>query len=116
MTSQKAKDHYLGRNGLKRLNCAQSVLAAFKDHYGITEDEIEAAISHSGGNAPGGVCGAYCAAKHILGKHHPEKLEEFDKHFRELAGSLGCKEIRKLKKLSCLGCVEKSAEYITVQK
>ena len=116
MSTQKAKDHYLGKNGQKRLNCAQSVLAAFKDHYGITDEEIEAAVSHGGGNAPGGVCGAYCAAKHILEKHHPEKLGEFDNYFRSLAGSLDCKEIRGLKKLSCLGCVGKAADYITVQK
>jgi len=112
MPVQRAKDHYLGKNGQKRLNCAQSVLAAFADHYGIDQQQIEAAVLHGGGKAPGGVCGAYCAAREILNKHHPEKLDEFDHHFKELAGSLDCWQIRGMHRLSCLGCIEKAAEYI----
>jgi hypothetical protein len=112
---KKAKDYYLGRNNRKRLNCAQSVLAAFKDQYGISEQAIEAAVSQGSGNAPGGVCGAYCAARQILEQYHLEKAEDFEHYFHGLAGSLDCKEIRKLRKLSCLGCVTKAAEYIATQ-
>ena len=112
MPIKKAKDHYLGRNNLRRLNCAQSVLAAFKGHYGISDQEIEAAVSHGSGNAPGGVCGAYSAARQVLEKNQPDKLADFDQYFHALAGSLSCRQIRKDKKLSCLGCVEKAAEYL----
>ena len=116
MPAKKAQDHYLGRNNLKRLNCAQSVLSAFKEHYAISDQEIEAFIAHGSGNAPGGVCGAYWAVKHILEKNQPEKLADFERYFCGLAGSLDCKEIRKAKKLSCLGCVGKAAEYLAKEQ
>ena len=101
MPIEKAKKHYLGKDGHERLDGAQSILRAF-GHQAL---EIK-------GRMPGGECGAYCAAKHLLSKKHPEKLKEFEEHFTKLAGSLKCDEIRKLRKLSCLGCVEKAAEFL----
>ena len=113
LSTQHAKDHYLGKNGHQRLNCAQSILAAFKAHFQVGDQEIEKFLAHGGGNAPGGVCGAYFAAKSLIKKHHPDKLTEFENFFLAQAGSLKCRDIRQLKKLSCLGCIEKSAEFVS---
>jgi hypothetical protein len=38
--------------------------------------------------------------------------EEFENFFKEKAGSLKCAEIRGLKKLSCLGCIEAAAGFV----
>jgi hypothetical protein len=51
------------------------------------------------------------AKKHFLGKEGHERLD-CAQAILNLAGSLKCDEIRKLKKLSCLGCVEKAAEFL----
>ncbi|MFH1361996.1 MAG: hypothetical protein ABIH69_05015 [bacterium] len=104
MSAIKAKKHFLGLDKHERLNCAAAVFKAF--------DQEGSCHCQGGGHSPDGKCGAYCAAKCILEKKHPEKLQDFEKFFLDLAGSLGCREIKKLKKLSCLGCVEKSAEYL----
>jgi len=113
MPIEKAKKHYLGKDGLVRLNCAQSVIKAFMEHFNLSEEEFKKFATYGSGNAPEGLCGAYCAAKHILQKSHPEKLDEFEAFFKEAAGgTLKCKEIRGLRKLSCLGCVEKAATFL----
>ena len=116
MPIEKAKKHYIGRE-LQKLNCAQSVIKAFEDRFHVSEEEFRKFAGYGGGGAPEGLCGAYCAAKHILEQHHPEKTAEFEEFFRSAAGgTLKCKEIRGLRKLSCLGCVEKSAEFVHKQK
>ena len=106
--SQKAKKHFLGQEQHERLNCADAILKAFdfdlKGH------------CRGGGLSPGGECGAYCAAKNILEQEHSEKLSEFENFFLKQAGSLDCREIRKKRSLSCLGCVEKAAEFIEQQE
>ncbi|MBU0686841.1 MAG: C-GCAxxG-C-C family protein [Candidatus Margulisbacteria bacterium] len=108
MPIEKAKKHYLGKDNHERLNCAESILRAFPE---LSKDAKDS-LCKGGGRAPGGKCGAYCAAKFILEKHAPEKLKEFENYFKNLAGSLKCDEIRRNRKLSCLGCVEKAAEYL----
>ena len=107
-----AKNHYLGKGGAGKHNCAQAVLKAFSDKYNIDDQEIKKYSSFGGGNAPEGICGAYYAAKNIVGNNYPQKLKEFEEWFLNEAASLKCKEIRSIKKLSCLGCVEKSAKYL----
>ena len=111
MSIEKAKKHFLGKEGHERLDCAQSILRAFAH----LAPQFKEALCQGGGRAPDGECGAYCAAKHLLAMKCPEKLKGFEEHFEKLAGSLKCDEIRKLKKLSCLGCVEKAAEYLHSQ-
>jgi len=108
MPIKKAKEHYIKR----RFNCAQSILAAFQDEFKIEDREIAEYIKHGGGRAPGGVCGAFYAAESILKKHHPDKLDDFRRFILEKAGSLQCDIIRGTRKLSCLGCIEKAAEYV----
>jgi len=117
MPINKAKNIFLGRDGEKRQNCAQSVLSAFKQEMNIGEELINLAKAYGGGRAPDGICGAYWAAKLIIEKYCcPEKAKEFEEFFNNQADSLLCKEIRKNKKLSCLGCVEKATEFIVKSK
>jgi hypothetical protein len=110
-----AKDHYLGKGGKGKQNCAQSILQAFIGNFKIDEQMIKQFGGYGGGGAPEGVCGAYFAARHLLEKKSPDKLEEFDAFFLKEASSLSCKEIRGNRKLSCLGCIEKSAEFLARQ-
>jgi len=112
MSIEKAKKHFLGKEGHARLNCVQSILTAFKDKVSFDEKTMAKLASYGGGNAPEGLCGAYYAAKCLLEKNLPNKLQELETFFRNAAGSLKCKEIRQMKKLSCLGCVEKAAEFV----
>ena len=112
MPIEKAKKHYLGKDGFEKMNCAQAIIKAFQGNYAIGEDEIKKYMAHGGGRAPDGVCGAVYAARELLIKHHPEKIKEFDQFIIGLAGSDKCLEIRKLRKLSCLGCIERSAEFL----
>lgn len=117
MPQQKAKNIFLGRDGEKRGNCAEAVLRAFKDSIGVEENLITLAKSHGGGRAPEGYCGAYYAAKLLIEKYCcPEKAKEFEEYFKNLATSLKCGEIRQARKLSCVGCVEKAAEFIAKAK
>ena len=65
--------------------------------------------------APEGYCGAFYAAKCILDKHFPHRSAEGLEQLRSAAGSLKCREIKALKKLPCVGCVEKAAEVVEDQ-
>ena len=114
MPIEKAKKHYLGKDGHQKFNCAQSIVAAFKEHLSLDSKLIDEYSKYGGGNAPNNLCGAYFAALKLVEKHSPDKVLDFESHFYTLAGSLKCNEIRKLKKLSCLGCIEKAAEYLTL--
>ena len=107
-----AKNSFLGKDGLKRLNCAQSVINAFKDKYIIDRDIVEQFQHYGGGKAPEGMCGAYFAARYALEKSDSEKLDDFEKFFVDQAGSTKCHQIRAMKRLSCLDCVLKSSEYL----
>lgn len=112
MLVEKAKAHYLGKNGHKKLNCGQAVLCAFKEKFALGEGLVTRFESYGGGRAPEGHCASFYAAKVILEKIYPEKFKECEAMFVAHAGSTKCKEIRSLRKLPCLGCVEKIAEYV----
>lgn len=101
MPVKKARNHFLGKEGCPRFNCSQAVLAA------LSQDEktIQAHAEYGSGNAPGGWCGAAYAAAHIL--QDKKLVEDF---FLKEAGAVTCRDIRSLRKLSCIGCVEKSTE------
>lgn len=111
MSVIKAKNNYIG-NGCKRMNCAQSVISAFQEKYKIEEDLVEAFQKFGGGNAPEGLCGAYYAVKYILSTFDKDKVADLEKYFLESAGALECRNIREKRKLSCVGCVEKSSEFL----
>lgn len=112
MLVMKARNSYIGQGGCTRMNCSQSVGSAFKEKLNLEDELVDSFKACGGGNAPGGVCGAYYATKLILDKHDKEKSKEFKQYFMEQAGAMECKNIKSLKKLSCIGCVEKSAGFL----
>ena len=112
MSVNKAQNIFLGRDGYQRKNCAQAVISAFNDKYTLNSDIAETFQHFGGGNAPEGMCGAYYAARYTLVHYYPEMLEDFEKYFIALAGSVKCLQIRKYNKLSCLDCVGISSEYL----
>ena len=112
MSQQKAKAHYTGMDGHQKMNCAQAVGHAFHDKFALSQEELADLALCGGGRAPGGLCGSLYAAKTILEKQGPHKVALFEDEFRGHAGSLTCWEIRSAKKLSCVGCVQKAAEYL----
>lgn len=112
MSVEKAKDHYIGKPGCRKLNCAQAIVNAFKDKFVLSEDIVERLGACGGGRAPEGQCGSLYAAKLILGQGRPDRIQDCESVFLSSAGSLKCRDIRALRKLSCVGCVEKVAEYM----
>jgi hypothetical protein len=111
MSKRKSTDHYLGINESKKMNCAQAVIAGFKDKFSLKDELVATFASHGGGKAPEGYCGALYAARHIL-KESPGEIGKCTEAFIKAAGSTKCREIKSLKKLSCMGCVEMVAELL----
>jgi hypothetical protein len=107
-----AKNNYTGLGSCGRMNCSQSVASAFKDKFNLDDEFVESFGACGGGRAPSGMCGAFYAAKKILEKLDADKIEDFMEFFRGQAGALECTNIKGLRKLSCVGCVEKSSEYL----
>lgn len=112
MSKEKARAHFLGQPGHKKLNCGQTIVHAFQDKFSLSDEMVAQFARYGGGNAPEGHCGAFYAAKVILESRHPEKLKDCQKTFIDQAHSTKCQEIRSSRKLSCLGCVEKAAESL----
>ena len=96
--------------GKDKLNCAQAVLTAFQPASGTSDGEIAAFKTAGGGKAPGGVCGALYAARHLL--QNLELAAELEAAFEREAGSVRCKTIRKLKRLACGDCVALAARFL----
>lgn len=112
MSVEKAKKNYLDRTGPRKMNCCESVAHAFKDSIPLPDEELKNFAWFGGGRAPEGYCGAVYAAKRLLevsGSQNSAKLVEI---FTAIAGSVKCREIKALKKLSCSSCVEKAAEIV----
>jgi len=116
MPVNSAINNYLGKDGHKRVNCAQAVLISFREKYGVDDETVQLFASYGGGNAPDGLCGAFYAVKYLAGGNIIQKMDEFEKLFKEEAGSDKCKEIKKQKKFSCLDCVAKCAEFLANAK
>ncbi len=112
MPVKTAKNHFLGKDNLRKLNCAQAVINSFREKYSINHEVVESFHEYGGGRAPEGMCGAYYAGVYALEKSAPEKLSDYERYFENLAGSVKCRQIRELKKLSCVDCVAASAEYL----
>ncbi len=110
-----AKAYYLGKKGPRRLNCAQSIAETFREKFPFDEETMELLSSCGGGKAPEGYCGAFYATKRILDRHFSQVAEEKMELLRSFAGSLKCREIKSLKKKSCLECIEKSVEVVDGQ-
>ncbi|MFZ5802404.1 MAG: hypothetical protein ACOY3K_04755 [Candidatus Omnitrophota bacterium] len=111
MSLEKAKNHFLGKDGHVRLNCARAVAEAFRNIFSPEPALLEHLAVSSGGRAPDGYCGAFYAAKRLLGPEDP-RLAECEASFVKTAGSVKCREIKALKKLPCVGCVEIAARSL----
>jgi glyoxylase-like metal-dependent hydrolase (beta-lactamase superfamily II)/rhodanese-related sulfurtransferase len=116
MSKEKAKEYYIDKRSGNRLNCAQSVIAAFKDKFLLDENSVALFASLGNGRAPEGVCGAFYAAKFILGSDRKNDIKKCSNIFLSKAGSIKCREIRQSKKLSCVGCVETASEFLEGMK
>lgn len=112
MSIEKAKEYYLNKSGKGKLNCAQAVTAAFGQKFSASPDTMKLFATYGSGRAPEGECGAYYAAKYLLKEKHQDKIQECEDIFTARAGSTKCKEIRKLKRLPCVGCVETAATFL----
>ncbi len=112
MRKEEARDHYLGREGRKKLNCAQAIIKACHGLFGGAAPDVDAFASCGGGRAPEGLCGAYYAARYLIDEKDPALAARLEREFAAAAGSLKCKEIRALRRLTCLGCVEKAADIL----
>jgi len=112
MPVKKAVSLFIGSDGNQRMNCAQAVAGAFRDKFGLSDEFMEKFIASGSGKAPDGVCGALYAAQVILDKVGNGKTIEAIKFFSEHAGSMYCAEIRKVRKVSCVGCVKKAASIL----
>ena len=93
----------------KGLNCAQSVLAAKSDHTGLAvTDSLKIATGFGAGMAMmqktcGAVTGSYLVIGAVHGRVNPDDeaardktytlIEQFNRRFLELNGSLECREL-----------------------
>lgn len=91
-----------------RLNCAQSVLHAWRTVCGDTAMTVADLKPFGAGRAPDGLCGAVYAACLLV----PDRAEELKAAFASRVGSLYCKAIRAAKKHPCTDCVAQAAELI----
>jgi hypothetical protein len=92
----------------ERLNCAQSVIHAFREVTGNTSLALSDFKPHGGGRAPDGLCGALHAACAAA----PEQAEALKAQFAARLGSLYCRELRAAKRHPCEVCVGQAADLI----
>ena len=104
------KEHALKvfRQPPDRLNCAQSVLHAWREVFGNTAITVPELKPFGAGRAPEGLCGAIYAACLLA----LDRAEELKAAFAAGIGSLYCKEIRAAKTHSCAECVAEAAEML----
>ncbi|MBF0618661.1 MAG: C-GCAxxG-C-C family protein [Candidatus Omnitrophica bacterium] len=112
MSVEKAKAHYSGTSGFKKSNCAEAIAYAFQDKFKLSAEDLSRFVACGGGRAPGGVCGSLYAAQVILEKNHSQAAKDCAAALLARAGSIQCREIRALKKLPCVGCVEMVATHV----
>lgn len=94
-------------------NCAQSVLAAYSDRTGLSEEQsLAIATGFGGGVRYGGLCGAIGGAIMVLGMLYPQatgeaedkrqgvqRTKEIEKRFIERFTKLDCRELLAMKEL-----------------
>ena len=96
-----------------RLNCAQAVAHAWVDDATVAQAEIAKHMSHGGGGAPEGECGALFAARQMAVRQgaDPKKLAD---QFAAALGHTSCRELKK-KQASCTECVRMAADLLDVR-
>lgn len=92
----------------ERLNCAQSMVYAWRAVVGDTAVTVEELKPFGAGRSPGGLCGSLHAACLLA----PDRAEELKAAFAARLGSIRCKEIRAAKKHPCAECVAQAADLI----
>jgi hypothetical protein len=92
----------------ERLNCAQSVLHAWREVAVDTSIAFADLKPFGGGRAPGGLCGALHATCMVA----PDRAEALKSAFAARLGSLYCKELRAAKVHPCETCVSQAAELL----
>jgi len=100
----------LFRSPPRFLNCAQAVAEAWGSVTAKDTHLVDELHGCGGGQAPEGVCGALHAA-HLIVKDKAA-IEELSSQFTAAAGSLKCREIRKLGQASCKDCVALAAGFL----
>src|ERR1035438_9365003 len=95
----------------ERLNCAQSVLYAWREISGDTSIALADLKPFGGGRAPDGLCGAL----HVACMVAPNQAEALKLSFAARLGSLYCKELRAAKVHPCETCVGQAAELLELQ-
>ena len=104
------KEHALKvfRQPPDRLNCAQSMVYAWRETFRDTTITVAELKPFGAGRSPEGLCGSLYAACLLA----PNRAEELKAAFAARLGSLYCKEIRAAKKHPCTECVAQAAELL----
>jgi len=97
-------------HGPERYNCAQAVLKAFQGKYNVTPEMVILNSRFGGGMADQGMCGALYAAESLIAD--TERRAMLRERFRVAAGAIECRNIRRLRKVSCRECVAIAAELL----
>ena len=96
------------------LSCSQSVMCAFADDVGLTQEEAKKiGAPYSGGRKI--KCGAVCAGGIILAKKFgddSDKIAQFEQKFLDNVGAINFRDIRSKNLRPCIGCVEESATIL----
>lgn len=111
MIIKRARNSFLGKDGV-RYNCAQSIIKACSDLLEFSPDILKIHAKFGAGKAPDGYCGALYAVLYVLYEKKRDKIQECKDFFLRHCGALTCKEIKSGKKVDCIICVEKAAEFL----
>lgn len=99
--------------------CSASVLCAFADEIGLSQQEARSVAAPMAGGRMG-KCGAVMAAEYVLSKRFPEQADEMisklDSEFKDMNKSLLCRELKGALTgsplRSCRGCVTDAAHIL----
>jgi hypothetical protein len=107
------KEHVLKvfRQPPDRLNCAQSIVYAWRETSRDTTTTVAELKPFGSGRSPEGLCGSLYAACLLA----PNRAEELKAAFAARLGSLYCKEIRAAKKHPCAECVAQAADMLSAK-
>ncbi|OGS19810.1 MAG: hypothetical protein A2252_02775 [Elusimicrobia bacterium RIFOXYA2_FULL_39_19] len=94
--------------GLEMYNCAQTIVKACCEK--CTNEDLAKYKNAGSGKAPGGLCGSVYAGGVLLADE--AKAQLLEKAVQEQSGSAKCKEILKLRKMSCRDVVGLVAEFV----
>ena len=92
----------------EHLNCAQSVLYAWREVSGDTSIPLAEVKLFGGGRAPDGLCGALHTACMVA----PDQAEALKQIFADRLDSIYCKELRAAKVHPCETCVTQVTELL----